>query len=403
MKIVSIVGARPQFIKVAPISRAIEGGALGAGVQHHIIHTGQHYDAQMSGIFFSELDLPAAAVNLGIGSGSHGSQTGAMLSELERTLIDMGPDAIIVYGDTNSTLAGALAGVKLHIPVAHVEAGLRSFNRHMPEEINRVAADHICDLLLAPTPVAMANLRIEGLARRSVYTGDVMYDAVMFFRKLASQRSTLVKYLELTPGTYAVATLHRAENTDDRDHLTQLLSAFNEIAAQHMTVVFPIHPRTMKRIKADMPMWRAHQRLRLIEPVGYLDMLSLVEHAAMTLTDSGGLQKEAFFLGCPCVTLREETEWEETVRSGGNVLVGADSAAIQAAVLSWQERYPEGRADFSAAARGMFGDGQAAVAICEALRKFLQHGHGTNAGTSSLAESPCCVTASIHNNKSTGI
>ena len=372
MNVVSIVGARPQFIKVAPIARAIAAGALGANVRHQIIHTGQHYDAQMSDIFFAELELPQAAVNLGVGSGSHGSQTGTMLAELERVLMASKPDAIIVYGDTNSTLAASLAGVKLHIPVAHVEAGLRSFNRHMPEEINRVAADHVCDLLFAPTPVAVANLRVEGLAGRSVYTGDVMYDSVLFFRKLAAKRSTILTRLGLHAGTYAVATLHRAENTDHLGRLGALLASLNLIADQHMQVIFPIHPRTLARIKSALPNWQPHERLRVIEPVGYLDMLTLVGHGAVTLTDSGGLQKEAFFLGCPCVTLRDETEWEETVRASGNVLTGADPAAIAAAVAGWLERYPHGQADFTAAIRSNFGDGQAAIAICAALRSFLQ-------------------------------
>ena len=374
MKVISIVGARPQFVKIAPIAQAVARGALGNGVDHRIIHTGQHYDAQMSDIFFSELGLPSATVNLGVGSGSHGSQTGTMLAKLERTLIELSPDIVIVYGDTNSTLAAALAAVKLHIPVAHVEAGLRSFNRRMPEEINRVVADHVCDLLLAPTPVAMANLRVEGLAGRSVFTGDVMYDAVLFFRALAQQRSTVLQRLSLGPGAYAVATLHRAENTDDPIRLRRLLTAFNDVAAHHLPLVFPIHPRTANRIQTDLPDWQPHDRLRLVEPVGYLDMLALVDRGAVTLTDSGGLQKEAFFLGCPCVTLREETEWEETVRSGANLLVGADPLAIENAVADWRQRYPEGKADFSSAIHAAFGDGNAAETICHALIDFLQRG-----------------------------
>ena len=385
VKIISIVGARPQFIKIAPISRAIGHGAMGTGADHRIIHTGQHYDARMSDIFFSELGLPTAAVNLGVGSGSHGSQTGTMLVELERTLQELSPDVVIVYGDTNSTLAGTLAAVKLHIPVAHVEAGLRSFNRQMPEEINRVVADHVCDLLLAPTPVAIANLRVEGLGGRSVFTGDVMYDAVLFFRALAQQRSTALERFSLGPGAYAVATLHRAENTDDSMRLRALLTAFNDVAANHLPVIFPIHPRTARQIKIDLPDWRPHSKLHLVEPVGYLDMLALVDHAAMTLTDSGGLQKEAFFLGCPCVTLRDETEWEETVRSGANVIVGADSSAIQNAVADWRDRYPEGKADFSLAVRAAFGEGHAAEAICHALIDFLQNPDEANASMQSIS------------------
>jgi UDP-GlcNAc3NAcA epimerase len=356
---------------------------MGTDADHRIIHTGQHYDARMSDIFFSELGLPTAAVNLGVGSGSHGNQTGTMLIELERTLRELSPDLVVVYGDTNSTLAGTLAATKLHIPVAHVEAGLRSFNRQMPEEINRVVADHVCDLLLAPTPVAIANLRVEGLGGRSVFTGDVMYDAVLFFRALAQQRSTALERFSLRPGAYAVATLHRAENTDDSMRLQALLTAFNDVAAHHLPVIFPIHPRTARQIKIDLPDWRPHSKLHLVEPVGYLDML--VDHAAMALTDSGGLQKEAFFLGCPCVTLRDETEWEETVRSGANVIVGADSSAIQNVVADWRDRYPEGKADFSLAVRAAFGEGHAAEAICQALIDFLQNPDEANASMQSIS------------------
>ena len=371
MKIVSIVGARPQFIKIAPIAQAIASGAMGHNVEHQIVHTGQHYDAKMSDIFFADLNLPSASVNLGVGSGSHGRQTGAMLAQLEDTLTTLAPDIVIVYGDTNSTLAAALAAAKLHIPVAHVEAGLRSFNRQMPEEINRVVADHVCDLLLAPTPVAIANLRAEGLAGRTVYTGDVMYDAVLHFRALAKQRSNVLQRLELRPYAYSVATLHRAENTDDSVKLHALLGALNSVADMHLPVIFPIHPRTSNRIKTELRDWRPHARLHLIEPVGYLDMLALVDHSAMTLTDSGGLQKEAFFLGSPCVTLREETEWEETVRCGANVLVGSDPVAIRTAVADWRQRYPEGNASFSEMANTAFGNGDAAMEICKALTHYL--------------------------------
>ncbi len=376
MKIVSIVGARPQFIKIAPIAAAFASGAMGSNVEHQIVHTGQHYDAKMSDIFFADLNLPSASVNLGVGSGSHGSQTGAMLAQLESTLVALAPDIVIVYGDTNSTLAAALAAAKLHVPVAHVEAGLRSFNRQMPEEINRVVADHVCDLLLAPTPVAIANLRAEGLAGRSVYTGDVMHDAVLQFRALAKQRSNVLKRLELSPYVYAVATLHRAENTDDPVKLRVLLDSLNSVANEHFPVIFPIHPRTANRIKTELRDWRPNAWLRLIEPVGYLDMLTLVDHSAMTLTDSGGLQKEAFFLGSPCVTLREETEWEETVRCGANVLVGADPTAIQTAVLNWRQRYPQGKGKFSAAANAAFGNGNAALEICKAMTNFLHRTDG---------------------------
>jgi UDP-GlcNAc3NAcA epimerase len=367
MKLVSVVGARPQFIKIAPIARAIESGVLGKSADHCIVHTGQHYDAKLSDVFFSELAIPAATVNLGIGSGSHGAQTGAMLAELERTLLEQKPDIVIVYGDTNSTLAATLAATKLHIPVAHVEAGLRSFNRNMPEEINRIVADHTADLLLAPTPTAMENLKTEGLGNRAVLTGDVMYDAIVYFRALAQQRSNVVSRLQLHATNYAVATIHRAENTDDLALLRQLLETLNAIAAQEMSIVFPVHPRTMRLINERLTDWQPHRKLSVIEPLGYLDMIALVDRASVTLTDSGGLQKEAFFLGCPCITLREETEWEETLNGGANRLAGSDPARILHAFLAVRSVFPDGKADFSAAIRAVFGDAQAAGKICQAL------------------------------------
>jgi UDP-GlcNAc3NAcA epimerase len=376
MKFVSIVGARPQFVKIAPIAQAVErhNRTATTQIEHVIVHTGQHYDAQMSDVFFSELDLPQALFNLGVGSGHHGSQTGIMLAQLERVLQEIRPDLVVVYGDTNSTLAGSLASVKLHIPVAHVEAGLRSFNRRMPEEINRVVADHACDFLLAPTPTAMSHLRSEGLLERSLFSGDVMYDAVLQYRQVANERSTVLTTFAVEPHAFGLVTVHRAENTDDPPRLRSLLIAFNEIAERSLPLIFPAHPRTLKRISADFPGWRPHPRLQLIAPLGYLDMLQLVDNASVTLTDSGGLQKEAFFLDCPCVTLRDETEWEETVQARGNILTGVDSAAIHAAVRHWAERFPSGQADFTKAARASFGDGRAARTIVKALLGFLESG-----------------------------
>ncbi len=370
MKLLSVVGARPQFVKIAPIAQAIARGVIGTNVDHRIVHTGQHYDAKLSDVFFSELDLPKATVNLGVGSGSHGSQTGAMLAQLERTLRDLKPDIVLVYGDTNSTLAATLAASKLHIPLAHVEAGLRSFNRHMPEEINRVVADHVCDLLLAPTPTAMSHLKSEGLGERAVFTGDVMYDAILYFRGLAKQKSAIVSKLALSSHEYGVATLHRAENTDDAHQLRRLLDTLNDIAGRKLPLVFPIHPRTMRLVKDNLSDWQPHQRLRLIEPLGYLDMIALTDNAAVTLTDSGGLQKEAFFLGCPCITLREETEWEETVVQGANRLTGSDPTRIHDAFTEVRRQFPNGKSDFFAAIRIAFGDGTAAEQICRALIKI---------------------------------
>ena len=373
VKLLSVVGARPQFIKLAPFAHAIEDRVKGGRrpIDHIIVHTGQHYDPSMSDVFFAELEMPDAQFNLSVGSGSHGSQTGLMLGEIERVLLETAPDLVVVYGDTNSTLAGALAAVKLHIPVAHVEAGLRSFNRRMPEEINRIAADHVCDFLLAPTPTAMENLAAEALAQRSVLTGDIMYDTVLFYRQLATRRSQIGSRLGIVSHEYGVVTVHRAENTDDTSRLRSLLDTFNRLADTALPLVFPIHPRTAQRIRTQLTDWTPHPRLRLIDPIGYLDMLWLVDHAAIALTDSGGLQKEAFFLGCPCVTLRDETEWVETVQSGGNVLVGTDAARILKAVDRCQRRSIGTPADFSRAVNVSFGNGDAANRILDALLRFI--------------------------------
>jgi UDP-N-acetylglucosamine 2-epimerase len=349
MKLVSIVGARPQFIKLAPLARAIEAHNRGTDepVEGLIIHTGQHYDAGMSDVFFDELKIPRADFDLGVGSARHGSQTAQMLEKIEDVLLGASPDMVVTYGDTNSTLAGALASAKLQIPAAHIEAGLRSFKRSMPEEINRLVADHVSDLLLAPTPTAMTNLRNEGLSERGVLTGDIMYDTVLFNRQLAAQHSDILARLDLEPGAYGLVTVHRAENTDDEHRLGNLLRALNDVAADQLPLVFPVHPRTARHLESNPNAWSAHPRLHLINPVGYLDTLSLLGGARVVLTDSGGLQKEAFFLGCPCVTLREETEWVETVEAGGNVLVGTSPESIREAVSDWGQRYPSGTADFS--------------------------------------------------------
>ena len=372
LKLLSVVGARPQFIKLAPFAHVIEDRAKHdqRPIDHIIVHTGQHYDPSMSDVFFAELDMPDAQFNLGVGSGSHGSQTGLMLGEIERVLLETTPDLVVVYGDTNSTLAGALAAVKLHIPVAHVEAGLRSFNRRMPEEINRIAADHVCDLLLAPTPTAMENLDAEALAERSVLTGDIMYDTVLFYRQLAASRSQIGSRLGIASHEYGVVTAHRAENTDDTSRLRSLLDTFNELAETALPLVFPIHPRTAQRIRTQLPDWTPHPRLQLIDPIGYLDMLWLLDHSAIALTDSGGLQKEAFFLGCPCVTLRDETEWVETVQAGGNILVGTDAARILKAVDQSRRRSAATPAAFSRAVNVGFGNGDSANRILDALLRF---------------------------------
>ena len=370
------MGARPQFVKIAPLLRAFERHHSNGSrpVENIIVHTGQHYDAAMSDIFFEELRIPHPTINLGVGSGSHGSQTGQMLEKIEQVLLERQADMVVVYGDTNSTLAGALAAAKLHIPVAHVEAGVRSFNRRMPEEVNRVVADHVSDLLLAPTQTAMENLGREGLSGKAVVTGDVMYDAVLFSRDVAEQRSKILERLNVVPGEYGVVTVHRAENTDDERRLGNLLAAFNDISASVLKLVFPLHPRTARLLASKFPGWSPHPRLLLIEPVGYLDMLRLVSCARLTLTDSGGLQKEAFFLGCPCITLREETEWLETIHAGGNILAGVETRKICDAVSTWETRLSTGRAGFSAEVAGLFGNGSAADKVRDTLLAFRKSG-----------------------------
>ncbi len=349
MKIVSIVGARPQFIKAAAVSRALR--------ERHrevLVHTGQHYDYEMSGIFFDGLELPRADFNLGVGSGSHGAQTGAMLTGVEDVLLSERPDYLLIYGDTNSTLAGALAASKLSVPVAHVEAGLRSFNRRMPEEINRVVADHVSDLLLCPSDTAVRNLAAEGVTRNVHLVGDVMLDVLNWARQtLMAEPPEILGRLGLTKQRYLLATTHRSENTDDLTRLSQILNAFNSLDEP---VVFPVHPRA-KRMISDVRC-RMKPHVRLIDPVGYLDMVALTGAARLILTDSGGLQKEAYWLGVPCLTMRDETEWVETVEAGWNKLVGSDSARILEAVHSFA---PNGsRPD-------LYGDGFAAVKCVDLL------------------------------------
>jgi UDP-N-acetylglucosamine 2-epimerase len=329
MKVATIVGARPQFIKAAPVSKALRKA-------HHtevLIHTGQHYDDGMSAIFFEELELSSPDYNLGVGSGAHGAQTGAMLSGLEEVLSQEKPDWVLVYGDTNSTIAGALAAAKLCQRVAHIEAGLRSFNRAMPEEINRVLTDHVSNLLFCPSQTAVENLAAEGITTGVHLVGDVMADALHQTRERARLSSTILERLDLTEQGYLLATLHRAENTDDLVRLRQILSAFNMVEE---TIVLPLHPRTrgaFARLNGSLALTA---NLHVIDPVGYLDLVRLLQSARMILTDSGGLQKEAFWLGVPCVTLRDETEWVETVREGWNILAGAQTDAIVDAVHSFQ-------------------------------------------------------------------
>jgi UDP-N-acetylglucosamine 2-epimerase len=356
MKVVTVVGARPQFIKAAPVSRALRA----AGHTEVLVHTGQHYDEAMSAIFFRDLQIPAPAYNLGVGSGSHAVQTGRILIGLEDVLLAERPDWVLAYGDTNSTLAAALAAVKLQLPLAHVESGLRSFNRTMPEEHNRVVADHCADLLFCPTPAAVTNLAHEGITQNVFLVGDTMYDAVRQFAGVARRQSTILDRLTLAPRRYLLATLHRPYNVDDPAHLRTLLLTLDALDAP---VIFPVHPRTRQKIAAleDSPdRVGALRNVRLVDPVGYLDMLMLEQHARVILTDSGGMQKEAYCLGVPCVTLRPETEWTETVDAGWNVLAGTDRARIVAAVTTrvWPDYAPP-----------IFGDGRASEAIVQLLER----------------------------------
>jgi len=322
MKIVTIVGARPQFIKAAPVGRALRK----SGHIEFLVHTGQHYDYGMSEVFFRELDIPEPNVNLGVGSGYHGWQTGQMLMRVEEVLTAEEPDWVLVYGDTNSTLAGALAAVKLHIPVAHVEAGLRSFNREMPEEHNRVLTDHCSDLLFCPTQTAMNNLKQEGIAKGAHLVGDVMYDSVLHNIKLAERNSRVLDELDLRPKSYALATIHRAENTDNQTRLKPIFYAFDQIAQNGLPVIVPLHPRTRDKLN-ELGIFQLND-LVFIDPVSYLDMLLLEKQAKVILTDSGGVQKEAYWFEVPCVTLRDETEWIELVEHGCNKLAGSESDKI---------------------------------------------------------------------------
>jgi UDP-GlcNAc3NAcA epimerase len=349
VKIVSIVGARPQFVKAAAVSRVLRE-------RHHevLVHTGQHYDYEMSGIFFDGLNLPLPDKNLEVGSGSHGAQSGAMLKGIEDVLIAERPDFLLIYGDTNSTLAGALAAAKLSVPVVHIEAGLRSFNRRMPEEVNRVVADHLSDLLLCPSATAVRNLAAEGITRGVHLVGDVMLDVLNWAQqRLAERPSEILDRLGLARKRYLLATLHRSENTDDVARLSQILQAFNSLQEP---LVFPVHPRSRKAI-ADAGC-RIADHIRLIDPVGYLDMVALAGGARLILTDSGGLQKEAYWLGVPCVTMREETEWVETVEAGWNMLAGSDPEKLMEAARSFAP---------GPTRPALYGDGLAAIQCVDLL------------------------------------
>jgi UDP-GlcNAc3NAcA epimerase len=353
-KVLTVVGARPQFIKAAPVSRAL----LLANNTEFLVHTGQHYDRQMSHVFFAELGIRPPDLNLNVGSGNHGAQTGAMLAGLERTILEQKPDWVLVYGDTNSTLAGALAAAKLHVPVAHVEAGLRSFNRQMPEEINRIVADALAAVLFVPTEAGRQNLLREGVAEdRICWTGDVLFDAMLFFRELANRSSCALNRLGLRNTPFVLATVHRAENTDDPARLIAIIEGLRGVA-KTLRVILPLHPRTRTRL-GQLRLLET-KPLEIIEPVGFLDMIHLEAAAQVIATDSGGVQKEAFFHGVPCVTLRGETEWTELLDLGWNRLVPALRAdAIAETILA--ARGVKGRAAMP------YGDGHASGRIVHAL------------------------------------
>jgi UDP-GlcNAc3NAcA epimerase len=356
MKIVSIVGARPQFIKYAPVSRLMRENH-----EEILIHTGQHYDPEMSDIFFQELEIPNPDYYLGVGSGTHGKQTGEILAKTEEILAGELPDIVIVYGDTNSTLAGALAAVKLHIPVAHIESGLRSFDRAMPEEINRIVADHIADLLFCSTQTAVNNLAREGIVRGVFLTGDVMVDALRHNLEIAERKSRVLKTLGLQKRAFLVMTIHRPSNTDNKGNMSKIFDAIRKLST---TVIFPVHPRTRASLER-FGLWdNLPENIIVTEPLGYLEMLNLMSHADKILTDSGGIQKEAYLLGVPCITLRENTEWVETLEGKWNVLAGASTEKILGALAQSRNTFPSQSC--------VFGDGHAAEKIIKNLEEW-QH------------------------------
>lgn len=356
-KIVTVVGARPQFIKAAVVSRVIRKFQ---DFKEIIVHTGQHYDENMSEIFFDELDIPKPDFNLAIGSGSHGQNTGRMIEAIERVLIDLSPALVLVYGDTNTTLAAAVAASKLHIPIAHVEAGLRSFNRRMPEEINRVLTDHVSSLLFTPSNVAVSNLSNEGISgRKVVNVGDVMFDAAKFYLNLAEKKSTILKELDLEKSQYLLLTMHRQENTDDANRLQGI---FEGLGSADFPIIWPVHPRTSKMLKSFGI--KQPDNIRMIDPVGYLDMVMLEKNARKIVTDSGGVQKEAFYHGIPSLTLRDETEWLELVDLGVTKIVGANPELIRNGLMADDK--------IIAPENSVYGSGNAGNLIVDELINFIK-------------------------------
>lgn len=362
LKIITVVGTRPQFVKAATVSRALASfneQSDSLYFEEQIVHTGQHYDENMSKVFFNQLQIPHPSINLDVGSGSHGHQSGVMLEKIENILLELSPDLVLIYGDTNSTLAAALAAVKIHIPVAHVESGLRSFNRQMPEEINRVIVDHISAILFCPTDTAVGNLANEGITEGVYQVGDVMYDSVLFNINIAERSSKILEHLELKSKSFYLATIHRAENTDNKDKLNGILDALTRI---DMPILLPMHPRTKNTLGARLD--EIGSGIRIIDPVSYLDMLMLEVNARVILTDSGGVQKEAYWANVPCITLRDETEWTELVKAGCNRVVGSDTFAIIDAVEKAENEAANG---FVSNASDLHGDGHSAEKIAAVL------------------------------------
>ncbi|MDQ0162500.1 non-hydrolyzing UDP-N-acetylglucosamine 2-epimerase [Aeribacillus alveayuensis] len=353
MKILTVVGARPQFIKASMISLQIKKNS---NMKEIMVHTGQHYDDNMSNIFFHQLKLPKPDYNLAVGSDTHSKQTAKMLSKLEDILLLEKPDIVFVYGDTNSTLAGSLAAAKLHYPIAHVESGLRSYNKKMPEEINRVITDHLSTWLFCPSQTAVENLRLEGITKGVYLTGDIMVDAIIHFRSFAKKYSNILTKLNLSPKEYYLVTIHRAENTDDPKRLAAIIEALRQLDRK---VVFPLHPRTKNRIKQwDLTDLLSHPNILTTEPINYFDMLIIENEAKVILTDSGGIQKEAYLLQVPCITIRDETEWVETVQSGWNQLTSANTQNILNTLFNMKipKEYPH-----------LFGDGHTKEKIIDIL------------------------------------
>lgn len=356
MRILTVVGARPQFVKAAAVSRAL---LKNEKIKEIIVHTGQHFDNNMSDVFFQEMDIPRPDYNLQIHSGSHGAMTGRMMEGLEEIMLKEKPDYVLIYGDTNSTLAGAVTASKIHIPIAHVESGLRSFNMRMPEEVNRILADRLSAFLFCPTSQAIDNLKREGydnFGGKIVFSGDVMFDAAMYYTQKSEENSKILDTLALKGKPFILATIHRAENTDNAQNLSAIFSAFTTLAHE-CPVVLPLHPRTRKLIQSHNI---STAGVTLIDPVGYFDMLQLIRNARLVITDSGGLQKEAYFFGKPCITTRNETEWTELVTYGYNILTGADSNKIL-------EAYQQMRDKQITSDDNLYGQGDASDKIAQAL------------------------------------